>query len=238
VALNVETQLRILAHRGHAVLIVKAAIIAGVISFASLNGAAQKLERPATTDKFIDFTFDHEQERSRTRWRIPEAYASPYIDWRQTNEPKKIFVLDAALPDLRPWATSGLNLRREEDYKRYVSITVTPSYDFAIEKRTIPRLLKDELQVVGDYSQDLVQYRKIRRDSRGEVQVVPVSWFYLLPKQQSVGRAVYFECVRHCTASTDFSAVVAIEYRFDRNLLSSWRDIDQQVRDLLAQFIL
>lgn len=190
------------------------------------------------SDAIREFTLHHPRPESRTKWRIPEAYLARHLDWRQTEEPTSIIAMDTVLPDMAPWWRSGLDMGRDEELKRHVSIAVESSYDFGREKRILPRLLKEDLELVGEYQGNFWRYRQVRKNERGEtILVVPVSWFYFTPKEQIPGRAVYFTCVRRCTAYADFSETVVMKYGFALELLGEWQTVDQKVRNLLAKFI-
>jgi hypothetical protein len=184
----------------------------------------------------VEFTLQHPHPESRTTWRIPEAYLTPYSDWRYPSE--SLGDLEAALPGMEPWRTSGLDRNRDDDYKKLIVIGVRASYGFAVEKITIPRLLREDLELLGEFG-SFFRYRKVRKNSRGEaVPIAPSSGiYYLIPKDQIANKKVYFSCARRCTAHSDFSETIAMDYGFDIGLLDDWLDVDKKVRDLLIKFV-
>jgi hypothetical protein len=121
--------------------------------------------RVAMQSAVREYTLEHPRPESRTQWRITDTYLSrqPYLRQNVEKASQSIIVIDAALPDMRALQTSGLNLGRRDDEKRHVSISLTASYDFALERRTLPRMLQDELEPIGEYRAIILKYRQVRR---------------------------------------------------------------------------
>ena len=158
-------------------------------------GAAVTSSLAQKSDAVLEFTLHHPRPESRTQWRVPEAYLSPNYDWRSRVEPTTIIVMDVALPDMTPWWKSGLDMGRDDHEKRRITIELVSSYDFGEEKRNLPRLLKQDLELTGEYQNEFLRYRQVRKNNRGEV--VPatnVGEFYLIPKEQIPGRTIFL-CV-------------------------------------------
>jgi hypothetical protein len=180
-----------------------------------------------------EFTLDHPRPESRTRWRVAETYLSRFHEWNRLGKRITLLVVDAALPDMKPWWTSGLDLNRDDDLQRRVSIAIHPSYDFGTEKRTLPHMLKQYLEPDGEYLEKFYRYRLVWRNSEGETKPAVGKAFYLIPKVQLPGRVIHFRCEVRCTAFTDFSETVALQYGLALELIPHWTDVDAKIRILV-----
>src|SRR5262249_31709115 len=105
---------------------------------------------------------------------------------------------------------------------------------FSVEKRVIPRLLRENWKYEGEYADLFFRYRDVSPWGRDSGSIVT---FYLLPKSPVAGQAVYFRCIRNCTAYADFSETITMSYSFAFQHLSSWRDVDRNLRKLLTGFM-
>ena len=87
--------------------------------------------------------------------------------------------------------------------------------------------------IAADCHADLLKYRAV---ARGDSARAATSTFFLVPRQQVPGRAVYFLCEQRCTAYADFSKTVTLEIRFPPERLGDWATIERKVRGLVDSF--
>lgn len=130
-----------------------------------------------------------------------------------------------------PWWTSGLR-SDPADLAQKVSIAIEAGEDFTREKRNLARLREIDFDFIGEEG-DLLKYREVARGNRARA---AASTFFLVPRQQVPGRAVYFLCEQRCTAYVDFSKTVTLEIRFAQERLGDWATIDRKVRGLVDSF--
>lgn len=201
---------------------------------ASLTLLASQISLAQTMAPFREYTLEHPKPESRTQWRVPQVYLSrmPYHRDEESKPIRKIIVVDAALPDMRAWWTSGLDRKKDNDAKLEVSIAISAGYDFAVEKRILPRMIEKRLEHAGPFGDGLLKYERKEQRSGAPRDI----FFYLIPEQPRRGKAVFFKCVRRCIASADFSENVHVQYDFDLSLIAKWPEIDQKVRELLSRF--
>ncbi len=185
-----------------------------------------------TFGETLEITLHYPRPEARTRWRVPEGYLAQDYNYREL--PTALIAIDAVLPDMNQWRTSGLSIDRDDHILRKISITVEAGEDFTREKRILPKLQEIDFEFLGEYD-DLLKYREIIRGKRSGISV---SSFFLVPKHQIPGRAVYFVCEHRCTAYADFSKTVMMEVRFAKELLGDWPNIDRKARGLLEKFII
>ncbi|MSO89325.1 MAG: hypothetical protein EXQ89_05085 [Rhodospirillaceae bacterium] len=118
------------------------------------------------------------------------------------------------------------------DLAQKVSIAIKAGEDFTREKRNLARLREIDFDFIGEEG-DLLKYREVARGNRARA---AASTFFLVPRQQVPGRAVYFLCEQRCTAYVDFSKTVTLEIRFAQERLGDWATIDRKVRGLVDSF--